>query len=95
VAAASGNPAESVMEGPVDSIRWEQLRDGIEDYEYLTILRAKLNQRRTTLSAEKVQEYEKLLEVPENITKSMTEFTPDGGPIETRRHQIARAIEEL
>jgi hypothetical protein len=95
VAAAAGNPAESVMEGPIDSIRWEQLRDGIEDYEYLTILRAKLNQRRATLSAEKVQEYEKLLEVPENITKSMTEFTPDGGPIETRRHQIARAIEEL
>jgi hypothetical protein len=95
LAAASGNPASPVMDGPVDSIRWEQLRDGIEDYEYLTILRSKLNQRRATLSAEKVQEYEKLLEVPETITKSMTEFTPNGGPIEMRRDQIARAIETL
>jgi hypothetical protein len=34
-------------------------------------------------------------EVPETITKGMKEFTPEGGPIELRRHQIARAIEIL
>jgi len=93
VAAASGDPAEPVLEGPVDSIRWEQLRDGIEDYEYLTILRQKLEQRRSSLGPEKVREYENLLSVPENITRSMPQFTPDGAPIELRRDQIARAIE--
>ena len=31
-----------VLDGPVDSIRWEHLRDGIEDYEYLCILRRRL-----------------------------------------------------
>lgn len=92
---AAGSPGDPVLDGPVDSIRWEQLRDGIEDYEYLTILRARLKAHRATLSAEAVQEYEKLLGVPESITRSMTEFTLDGGPIELRRHQIARAIEEL
>ena len=30
--------AEPVFEDPVDSIRWEMIRDGIEDYEYLAIL---------------------------------------------------------
>ncbi len=94
-AAASGKPAGPVLEGPVDSIRWEQLRDGIEDYEYLTILGQKLNQRRSSLSSETIAEYEKLLEVPETITKSIKEFTPDGAPIELRRDQIARAIEKL
>ena len=94
-AAVSGGLTGPVIEGPVDSIRWEHLRDGLEDYEYLTILRQKLSQRRDTLSVEAIREYEKLLAVPETITRSMTEFTPDGGPIETRRHQIARAIEAL
>jgi hypothetical protein len=55
----------------------------------------KLSQCRATLSAEALREYEKLLVVPEAITRSMTEFTPDGGPIEIRRHQIDRAIESL
>ena len=95
VAASSGNPLSPVLEGPVDSIRWEQLRDGIEDYEYLTILRQKLDRRGATLDPGTFREYERLLTVPENITRSMTEFAPDGAPIELRRHQIARAIEKL
>jgi Domain of unknown function (DUF4091) len=94
-AAAAGNPAGPVLEGPVDSIRWEQLRDGIEDYEYLTILRKRLNQRRNTLKPGTLRDYEKLVEVPDTITRSMTEFTSEGRPIELRRHQIARAIEKL
>jgi hypothetical protein len=93
--AAAGQPSEPVLEGPVDSIRWEHLRDGLEDYEYLTILRQKLNQRRATLSASALRDYEALLEVPAAITRSMTEFTREGGPIEIQRHRIARAIESL
>jgi hypothetical protein len=89
---AHGGP---ILDGPVDSIRWEQLRDGIEDYEYLTILRGKLQEHHTSLSPEKLREYQSLLQVPENLTRSMTEFTRDGGPIELRRHEIARAIESL
>jgi hypothetical protein len=95
VAAAAANSKEPVLEGPVDSIRWEQLRDGIEDYEYLTILRQKLNTRRSALPAEVVRGYEELLLVPETIARSMTEFAADGAPIEMRRHKIARAIERL
>jgi len=92
---AAGHSGGPVLDGPVDSIRWEHLRDGIEDYEYLSILKRKLNQRRSSLDAAAVQRYEQLLTVPESITRSMTEFTPDGRPIELRRDQIARAIEAL
>ena len=79
----------------MDSIRCEQLRDGIEDYEYLAIFRGKLKQRRGSLAPERVAQYEKLLAVPQAITRSMTDFTKDGNPIESRREQIARAIESL
>ena len=35
-------------------------------------------------------EYGQVLEVPESITKNMTQFTNDMAPIEARRDQIAR-----
>jgi hypothetical protein len=93
--AAQGHAQHPILDGPVDSIRWEQLRDGIEDYEYLCILRKKLAERKSPLLPEASQKYARLLEVPENITRSLTEFARDGAPIEKRRREIARAIEEL
>ena len=36
---------EPVLEPPVSSIRWEMLREGIEDYEYLYLLRELLAER--------------------------------------------------
>jgi len=94
-AAADGNPAGPVLEGPVDSIRWEMLRDGIEDYEYLVILRRLLAERGAKLSAEQRAAMTALLEVPPAITKDMTTFTKDPALIEWRREAVARAIEAL
>jgi len=79
----------------VDSIRWEQLRDGIEDYEYLTILDEKVTRRGTVLDAATLKKCRDILSVPDSITRSITDFTRDGAPIELRRHEIARAIEAL
>ncbi len=84
-----------VIEPPVSSIRWEMLREGIEDYEYLYLLRELLTKRRGSLKPEQVQEYEALLRVPESITKDMTSFTTDPSPIYARRAEVARAIEHL
>jgi len=39
--------------------------------------------------------YAALLEVPDSITADMTTFTRDPAPIETRREEVARAIERL
>ncbi len=92
---ADGRPPGPVLEGPVDSIRWEMLRDGIEDYEYLAILRRLLAEKGGRLEAEERTRCEALLEVPEAISKSMTDFTSDPVPIEARRREIAEAIEAL
>jgi len=92
-AAADAHPEKPVLDGPVDSIRWEMLRDGIEDYEYLAILKRLIEQKKDKLSASQRKRFTALLEVPDSITKSMTSFTKDPAPIEARRNEIARAIE--
>ncbi len=93
--AADAHPSEPVLEGPVESIRWEMLRDGIEDYEYLAILSRLLKTKKDKLTPQQRKKYTALLEVPESITTDMTTFTKDPAPIEARRNQIARAIAKL
>jgi hypothetical protein len=95
LAAANANLQEPVLEGPVDSIRWEMLRDGIEDYEYHVMLKRLLNNKKQKLSAKEFQKYESLLNVPEEITTDMTNFTKDPAPIEKQRSLIAQAIAKL
>ncbi len=94
-AAADAKPAQPVPAGPVDSIRWEMLRDGIEDYEYLAILKRLIQTHQTKLSVNQRQQYAELLNVPESITKDMTHFTKDPSPIGEQRHKVAQAIENL
>jgi hypothetical protein len=94
-AAADAHPSGPVLDGPVDSIRWEMLRDGIEDYEYLAILKRLLESKKNEINAGLREQYSALLEVPGDITSDMTTFTRDPAPIETRRDRIARAISRL
>jgi len=70
------------------------LREGLEDYEMLYLLREKLAAAKD-LPAEKRAEYEALLTVPPEITSSMTEFSKNPAPIYSRREKIAEAIEAL
>jgi hypothetical protein len=86
---------EPVIEPPVSSIRWEMLREGLEDHEFLYLLREELAKRRNDLSADEVKKYESLLEVPDSITQDMTAFTTDPAPIYARRAALAEAIERL
>ena len=94
-AAADARPANPVMDGPVDSIRWEMLRDGIEDYEYLVILRKLLAEKGPRLPRAQRREYEGLLRVPDSVSRSLTDFTKTPEPIEAHRHAVAKAIEYL
>ena len=84
-----------VIAPPVSSIRWEMIREGVEDYEFLWLLRELIAKRRGSLSAAEVKQYESLLEVPEEITRDMTTFTTDPSPIHERRKAVAEAIEQL
>ncbi|MBN2130768.1 MAG: DUF4091 domain-containing protein [Sedimentisphaerales bacterium] len=95
LAAADGRPDRPVLEGPVDSIRWEMLRDGIEDYEYMVMLQRLLKSKAAGLSDAERKKYQRLLEVPADVTKDMTTFTKDPAPLETHRDRVARAVEAL
>jgi hypothetical protein len=94
-AAADANTPAPVLDGPVDSIRWEMLRDGLEDYEYLVILKRLLAEKRDEISWPQKPRYEKLLEIPDSISKDLKHYTKDPAPVEKRRDAIAHAIEKL
>jgi hypothetical protein len=66
---------------PLPSVRLENIRDGIEDYEYLCLLRERRPESR-------------LLAVGDDISRSFTSFCRDPSVIESRRLAVARAIEE-
>ncbi len=86
---------EPVLAPPVSSIRWEMLREGVEDYEYLCLLREAIERRRDKLTTDELQRVQSLLDVPAAITSNMTTFTTDPTPIYRQRRAIAEAIEQL
>ena len=94
-AAADGKHNGPVMDDPVVSIRFEMLRDGIEDYEYFVMLKRLLTAKGANLPEAKRAEYEALLTVPENVTRTMTDFTKDPATYEAHRLKLAAAIAEL
>jgi hypothetical protein len=84
-----------VLDGPVSTIRIEAQRDGIEDYEYLVLLKRLLAEKGYTLGADEAARYAKLIEVPATISGGLATYTTDPAPIAARRQEVARAIEKL
>jgi hypothetical protein len=70
------------FDDPVGSIRGEMLRDGIEDYEYFSILK-------------RLDPSNPLLKVPQNVSKSLSDFSKSPAGIEKHRTLLAREIERL
>ena len=81
-------------EDPVDSIRLEELREGIEDYEMLLTLRERYEAKKAALSQEEREEIEKLFDFSD-ITTDVTHFTDDPAVILAHRARAAEAIERL
>ncbi len=84
-----------VIQPPVSSIRWEMIREGVEDYEMLHLLRRLLDEKDATLSDDQRTAWRDLLRVPSSITSDMITFTTDPTPIYERRRAVARTIEAL
>jgi hypothetical protein len=90
------NERSKYLEGPVNSIRWEMLRDGIEEYEYFHLLRHSIEAaKRAGKSRQAIAAAEKLLAIPEAIISDFTHYTRDPSPLDEHRQKIAEAIEEL
>ncbi|MCL5283818.1 MAG: DUF4091 domain-containing protein [Armatimonadetes bacterium] len=93
-------PSKPILMGPISSTRWENLRDGMEDYEYLWMLKRRvdqlsaLNKKSGQLNSDLVRA-KRLLVVPPDISVDTTHFTSSPRPIMRRREQIAQMIERL
>ena len=86
-------------DGPIESLRMETFRDGMEDYEYIQLLFEDLKILKRKHLDKKYQAYFnesiKLLTMDDSIVASMSKFTRDGELLKARRDAIARQIEEF
>ena len=65
---------------PVDTVRAEAFRDGVEDYEYFAILK-------------RLDPKNPLLAVPRDVSASLKDFNRDPVPLESHRIKLAMEIE--
>jgi len=80
--------------GPIDSIRWEILREGIEDYEYFVLLE-KAAKGATKNGRQLAAEAGSLLRFSDALFTSGKDYTKDPKALFDHRRKIAEAIERL
>ena len=89
------------IDGPVSTIRLENLTDGLEDYEYFWVLRMltdKLGCSARQHTRERVQALQRgrnSLSVPVSVVENLTSFTRDPAEVERLRSAVADMIEAL
>jgi hypothetical protein len=93
-------PRPSRPDRPVPSIRLEQAREGMEDYEYLHLLRTLVERRKAAgkdaRAGEKaLEEASGLVTSPCEIGRYSTRILPDPDRVFAIREAVARAIEEM
>lgn len=77
--------------GPVNSIRLEAIRDGLEDYEYLWLL----NDCAKGVPAKKAAHAKSLLSIPESFCKDLEHFSNSEGDLTALRREVALEIIKL
>jgi len=100
---ACRKPSETpVVKGPVASIRWELLRDGLEDREYFWTLKqemARLEAIRTDRPAlrgridQALRQANAALKLPDELAESLVVYTKDPQDLLRARETLARTIE--
>ena len=84
------------LDAPITSIRWENLRDGMEDYEYFWLLDQEVRRVATQQGeTDLVKSARALLQVPPEVSKDLTHFTTDPRVLLAHRDRVARMIEKL
>jgi len=89
-----GKDRTKYLTGPVNSIRWEILREGIEDYEYFKLLE-KAVVAAGSRAPKAACAAKALLNLPEWLFKSGQEYTTDPHALLDYRAKVAAAIEDL
>ncbi|MBQ3389008.1 MAG: DUF4091 domain-containing protein [Thermoguttaceae bacterium] len=83
-----------IADEPVSSLRWEELREGNEDYEMLVMLRDLAGRKADLLSAEEKSELDALFDLS-SISSAIDHFTDTPDTIYAKREAIAAAIMKL
>jgi hypothetical protein len=84
------------QDGPIDSIRWEISRDGMEDFEYLALLqRLVASASRAGAPQSRLAPARAALAAAERVAASATSYTDRPEVIEQVRAEVADRIEEL
>jgi len=82
-------------EGPLNSIRWEIIRDGIEDYDYLNIFSQLIKELKDTgNNPELLQQAEKIYNFQE-FCPDLVNFSRDPNLLLSKRIEIAEYIEKM
>ncbi len=86
--------------GPVSSIRLEQAREGVEDYEYLYLLQSRIEAARSagkpTEAAERtLNDAQQLVQIPNDGGYYSTRILPEPERLYAVRRAVAAAIESL
>lgn len=82
------------LQGPVNSIRWEILREGMEDYEYLWLLEEAVKNAPRE-KGELAELGKKLLRLPETILKSGQDYTKNPKTLLDYRKRLAEILEKF
>ena len=84
------------LDGPVNSVRWENLRDGMEDYEYFWLLQQAMQRELVRHGdTDLYRQARGLLKVPNEVSEDLTHFTSDPRTMLIHRDRVARLIERL
>jgi len=90
------------IDGPVSTIRLENITDGLEDYEYFWVLRDLTDKlrhnsalRHTRQGTLALRAARRCLEVPSSTVETLASFTQDPTEVERVRSDVADAIEGL
>jgi hypothetical protein len=83
-------------DGPITSIRFENFRDGLEDFEYYRLLEdAITDATRMGAPPDIVDQARALLAIPDELVRSLTDFTRSPESLAQHRLEVAEAIERL
>jgi len=83
--------------GPLATIRMKCIRDGLEDYEYLWLLKravAEAEAGKRLASPDWLARAKAALAVDPSLVRSLTEFSTDGAKLLAARREIARLLQE-
>ena len=90
-------PAETpVITGPMDSVRWEMIREGIEDYDYLMMLSEKVRAaEKAGEKSERLKQGRAALDSARSLVRTLVDYETDPGRLYEVREAVAGCLERF